>query len=398
MYDLTFFTVGGEREIADRPEWIDRIVKMRRKLTLGPCSKMILVHKDARGPRVICAEELELMFIQQGLADQVKRSIQRVSAGRVQFADQSINGRLALLASLTRDDATLDLKDASDRVSLWAVRRALRGHLLLEYLEATRSVRVLLPNGEYRLGLRKFAPMGSALCFPIEAALFYSIAVAAIAALLPGRLRWIRRHVHVYGDDIIVPREYAACVMDALEAWSLKVNRTKSFVHGFFRESCGVDAFAGYNVTPVKLKKLLPNEGQKSASELASLARTASLFVERGYVQAGEIAYREVERHLGRLPYGTSSSGFLCRVVTNASTAEHMNSHAVHARRLKGRWNYDLQRNEYKTWRVVNTTADSELDGWQRLLRNLLSGDLSSPDTTVDLNQPIALNRTWNAI
>lgn len=409
LYDLTFFTVGGERELADRPEWFSQIVKTRSKLKLGPCSKMILVHKDARGPRMVCPEELELMYLQQGLADAIKRSIQRVSMGRVQFADQTINGRLALLASLSRKDATLDLKDASDLVSLWAVRIAARGHLLLPYLEALRSVRVMLPNGKFHLGLRKFAPMGSALCFPIEAALFYSIAVAAIASLLPGRLRWIRRHVHVYGDDIIVPREYAACVMDALEAWHLKVNRTKSFVHGFFRESCGVDAFAGENVTPVKLKKLLPLKGQDSVSEIASLTRTALLFIEHGYPRAGEIAYRTVEEHIGPLPRGVKNSGFLCRVVSTPEEAEQWN--VVHSygrpycpkyvpgyRTFKGRYNDDLQRYEYLTFSVRNIKKKTVLDGWQRLLKNLLSGASSDPDQVVDLNQPIVLNRTWNAI
>lgn len=402
LYDLSYFTVGGRSEIADRPEWVTEFLSSRDRLKYGPCSRMVLVHKDARGPRVVCPEELELMFIQQGLAEQLAQIIERQSFGRVQFRDQVPNGRLALQSSLSRKDATLDLKDASNRVSLWAIRRACRGHYLLPYLEALRSTRVELPSKNRSMpviygSLRMFAPMGSALCFPIEAALFYSIAVAAITSNSNWTPERARLAVHVFGDDLIVPREFAAIVMDALEGWFLLVNRTKSFVHGFFRESCGVDAFAGENVTPVKLKKLLPSSDE-SVSELTSLTRSAYLLKARGLLRAGEVAYREVESHLGDLPFGLPESGYLCRVVSCPTAAELRNQKLAGAGRLKTRVNHDLLRREAKVWRVANPKSATSLTGWKRLLRDLLSRRLDSPDEKVDLNLPIVLRRTWMAV
>jgi hypothetical protein len=55
----------------------------------------------------------------------------------------------------------------------------------------------------------------------------------------------------VYGDDIIVPTEMATSTMVTLETFGLRVNHSKSYCTGFFRESCGGDYYKGVDITPV---------------------------------------------------------------------------------------------------------------------------------------------------
>jgi hypothetical protein len=99
-------------------------------------SKIVLVPKDSRGPRLISMEPLELQWIQQGLAREIIKFIENsrsITAGYVNFTDQDVNRDLALDASARRGDysefITLDLKDASDRVSLWLVKKLFPDHL-----------------------------------------------------------------------------------------------------------------------------------------------------------------------------------------------------------------------------------------------------------------------------
>lgn len=211
----------------------------------NPPAKVTFVPKDSRGPRTICMEPHESMYFQKGKQVKIYDYIEtpgHPAYGRINFTNQEINRHLAYLGSLDGSLATIDMKDASDLVS-WPLIQAICDPEWLVALTATRSAFVTLPDGTIR-ELKKFAPMGSALCFPIEAMLFYSIA------------RVVTRDVWVYGDDIIVPAEVATQVMSLLESYGLVCNRDKSLTTGFFRESCGGDFFRGHNITPIRFKKL----------------------------------------------------------------------------------------------------------------------------------------------
>jgi hypothetical protein len=87
----------------------------------------------------------------------------------------------------------------------------------------------------------------------MEAIVFWSICKAALE--LSGCLS----PVYVYGDDLILPSRHAKRVIAALHGLGLRVNVKKSFIHGHFRESCGVDAYHGVDATaPCRLKKRFP--------------------------------------------------------------------------------------------------------------------------------------------
>jgi hypothetical protein len=130
--------------------------------------------------------------------------------------------------------------------------------------------------------------MGSALCFPVEAMVFYTLIQSAMHQL-DGRRpssRSIRNYsklIDIYGDDIIVPVEYTDVVVRYLESYLLKVNVNKSFSKSNFRESCGADYYKGVPVNPVYARTVMPdNLRHWGAEEVLSWNATADLFYLKG--------------------------------------------------------------------------------------------------------------------
>lgn len=391
-----YFVAGGAREIADRLGWYRSL----QRLETGT-AKVVLVPKDSRGPRLISAEPLEYQWIQQGLGRKLARFLEShwLTGGQVNFTDQTINQRLALESSRTREFATLDLKDASDRVSLALVRKVFQ-HTpeLLACLEACRTTSTKLPDGSV-IDLKKFAPMGSALCFPVEALIFWVVIVAAVyqAGLSPRQatsredLRNIGKQVFVYGDDIVVPTDWALVSMQALESVGLVVNRDKSCITGYFRESCGTDAFRGVVVTPARVRT--PWTGHRSdGAAYASWVSLGNLMVAKGYPGAFRFIRELVERAYGKVPYGTSNAAYPCWIVERPAAATAGNRGAFRAR-----FSSDYQRVEFYVPRVIPRRVDSALDDWPRLLRNLVSGVGEEPSKIV-VPRSIRIKRGWTPV
>lgn len=235
--------------------------------------RLTLVPKDFRGPRGVFIHPTLAMRVQQGQRSIVEQAIERCPA--IKLKRQDLNQEQAHIGSYNRSIATLDLSDASDRISKSLVAYLFRS-TQWKYLAASRASHCMLPNWEIHR-LKMFAPMGSALCFPMQSSIFASIVICSIyyyhtgsAILQDSRLvDMIANSVRVYGDDITVPSYAFTIVVDALESFGLKVNKHKSFVHGFFRESCGYDAYHGINITPPRLRVDIDNFG--NANDFASL-------------------------------------------------------------------------------------------------------------------------------
>jgi len=221
------------------------------------------VPKNMKTPRIIAIEPTAVQYMQQGLARVVIDSIHENSLvrGMVGFTDQDVNRRLAREGSLTGNLATLDLSEASDRVSYQLVEAMCKEWpLAWAALDACRSRLADVP-GHGVIPLAKFASMGSALTFPIEAMYFLVLVFLGIQKELNRPLtRYdissLRGRVRVFGDDIIVPKEYVYSVMATLELYGSKVNRSKSFWNGSFRESCGREYYAGEDVSIVRVRKV----------------------------------------------------------------------------------------------------------------------------------------------
>jgi len=240
-----------------------------------PASRLICVRKTVKKPRLIAAEPSEHQWCQQNIWHYFcDRAHDSWIGDFVRFRDQTLNQDLCLAASRDGKACTLDLSSASDRVTCQAVESLFRANPpLIRALMASRTRLVKLPEKKLHR-LRKFATMGSAVTFPVESLLFLSV---CLAACLTKRGRKVNRRnvmalrgkVAVFGDDLIVPEDTRDLVIRGLEALRFKVNIAKSFWTGRFRESCGVDAFAGVPVTPAYWKGLVTRSSESVASTVA---------------------------------------------------------------------------------------------------------------------------------
>lgn len=257
-------------------------------------SRTTFVEKDSSGPRTIGLEPAEYQWCQQSLKDALYHYIEnhRLTKGQINFTDQSINQRLT--AHWAEFD-TLDMSKASDRNSYDLVKFLFQGTRIWPYLRASRTPGTVLPNGQI-LMFKKFAPMGSAVCFPVEALVFFAMAVAVLH--LSGYPILIAcKNVFVYGDDLIVPHGFFAALDEAFSAVGLKFNENKCCTHGKFRESCGMDAYDGIDITPVRMRKIYPTQDPTS---LIPIIKHVNRLYEMGY-RAASFSLRE--EALRRFPF-----------------------------------------------------------------------------------------------
>lgn len=379
-----FFMTGSSDELLDRVRWYKSLTRLDKGQ-----AKVVLVHKDSRGPRLISAEPLEFQYIQQGLSREVVSRLEShpLTGGYVNFEKQSVNAQLALSSSRDRKYATLDLKDASDRVSMALVRKLFSGCPdLLRALEAVRTTSTLLPDGRV-IEFKKHAPMGSAMCFPIMSVALWALAVGAVRQLVP--FDQAKTSVFVYGDDVIVPTEFAEAVISGFENVGLKVNVDKCYWSGNFRESCGMDALFGVQVTPARAK-LLPASSHDVQNYAATVALINSL-IDRGYGRASGFLTDWAEEVYGKIPYGISTSEYPCIVRPDLFDAIQCNQN----KQIRQRRNRKRQSVEVRTLGIRNDTKETELDGWPRLLQNLLQ---PSEDTKWMVRRSGKPERRWRTM
>lgn len=274
VYDYGTWFYSGLNSLVDN---LDELAGLETHQELS--ARVCFVPKDSRGPRLISTEPREYMYIQQGLMTLMYQAIEAYPMVRsmVSCIDQTRNRDLACLGSLTGLYGTIDLKDASDRVSLELVERLFPSNWV-RCLKSCRSDRTELPDGRI-VHLKKFAPMGSACCFPVEALVFWAISLASV--VIENRSdsnsfehklfqkpveEGIDSHlVSVFGDDIIAPTHCLNKIMQMLTACGLSINKSKCFTKGPFRESCGGDYFLGSNIAPVRWNFIPLSSGSTNA-------------------------------------------------------------------------------------------------------------------------------------
>lgn len=374
-------------------------------------AKLTDVAKDARGARLISVEPVEHMWIQQGQARLIREWVEKhaFTKGHLSFSDQTINASMAVEGSRTGKWATLDLKDASDRVSLdlvetiWPARISnwlktsrteyftMPATRWIDVVETQPPVGWVKPEGlgldrskcEFnaidgkampKTGLyipvwkyKKFAPMGSAVCFPVMALTIWAI----VTAELSRKHERTVRDFYIYGDDLIVDVDDVKDVRAALEACGLMLSDKKCFQGTKslrFREACGSDSFNGKPVRVHRIKKDLISENNLhsedasvgiSSETLASWFRYEAAADEACMYHFAAAVRDELEKALGedlRFVYkNLPGTPFSFRRINepNASLA------TVPHNRL--RWNKKLQRVEVLTF-VGYTSATSVLD------------------------------------
>lgn len=235
----------------------------RRRTSFARCSRVVLVPKSVTKLRTICAEPATLQWYQQGFLSSLRdyisshrylrRRIDLIGQNR-DHDPQKRNRDLAWEGSVDGSFSTIDLSAASDSVSTQLVKSWFNKSCLREALWCTRSRRSVLPDGSL-LDMNKFAPMGSALCFPIECIVFAAIVEASIREVgdSPMQSRYC-----IFGDDIVVETKYTNVLFRRLSENGFVVNTSKSFFSTnspIFRESCGGEYMDGMDVTPIRLSR-----------------------------------------------------------------------------------------------------------------------------------------------
>lgn len=324
-------------------------------------ARVVCVPKDYKSLRTICVEPKENQFAQQGLWDILRSIIHRHPSTRkcINFNDQSKNAEICKDPAL----ATIDLKDASDRVSL-------------------RLCRLLFPREFFRLVTRYrsrqlsiggklirptcFASMGSALCFPIETLVFWAITQSAIHPMSK------RRTVRVFGDDIVCPKEDAPYVTKVLEACGLKVNYSKTCIETPIRESCGAYYYNSVDVRIVRFK----NAQCGSVPAWTALTKNCQHLHELCLTHASYAMLLHLKNYW-HVPFGhfglpRSPDGFSCQ----------------------SRWNADLQRTEWRLPGLAQARVGKvkDLSGYA-LMYAWLVGNSTKPR----LSGPVKVKVDWVA-
>lgn len=227
----------------------DRCVDPTTWVDIVQGSRADTVPKDSETERFICLEPDMNMYMQRGVGKLLRESLRNVG---VYLDDQSLNQKLAFLGSRTGSLATIDLKSASDSISLSLVRLLLPSdwydaicHLRSEYTNL---------NGEW-IRLEKVSSMGNGFTFELESLIFWALSQSVL------RLHHISdTRLAIYGDDIVIHNSAAEPLELLLNYVGFTVNSSKTHVSGPFRESCGEHYFYGENVTPFYVKEPVESE------------------------------------------------------------------------------------------------------------------------------------------
>lgn len=229
--------------VLDCEPWAQHIIDTWVEPRFVEGNVMFTVPKTTIIDRVAAKEPDLNMFAQKGVGDTIRR---RLKVKGIDLNDQSINGELARIGSIDGSLATLDLSSASDSVSTRLVFELLP-YDWFALMDSIRSQKTEI-DGEIHEN-HMFSSMGNGFTFELESLLFWAIARAT--AYLTGT----RGRISVYGDDIIVPSSLATRVGIVLSHLGFKLNSSKSFWDGPFRESCGKHWYAGVDVTPFYIRQ-----------------------------------------------------------------------------------------------------------------------------------------------
>jgi len=281
--------------------------------------KVTLVPKTLKTPRVIAMEPTCMQYMQQAVYQSFTLNFERdrLLTKLIGFDDQSPNQRLAKQGSIDNRTATLDLSDASDRVSNQLVRTMVaRWPKLAKAIDATRSRRAVVGGKVIRLA--KYASMGSALCFPMEAMVFTTMIFVGIqrslnTSLSRSDVKRLSGSVRVYGDDLIVPVDHVHTVVQTLELFGARVGLSKSFWTGKFRESCGKEYYDGHDVSIVRVRRLFPTRRQ-DAEEVQSLVSLRNQLYMSGYWKTVRYLDDKIEGLIKFFPTVHRDSSLLGRV------------------------------------------------------------------------------------
>lgn len=226
--------------------------------------RLAFVPKKANTDRTVGIPATFNIYLQKAVGSHMRK---RLRLGGVDLNSQLRNQELARLSSVTGHLATLDLKSASDTISIEVVWDLLP-YEWARRLDDIRHKYYQNPDGEISR-YEKFSAMGNGFTFELESLLFFGLCVGTCQHLgLP------TEEIGIYGDDLIVPTDAAPLLTDVLSYCGFTLNKQKSFTTSAFRESCGADWFLGINVRPIFLKEEISDTSRvyRAANNIFRLA------------------------------------------------------------------------------------------------------------------------------
>lgn len=283
-------------------------------LTRYNFTKCCLVPKDFKGPRLISAESTVFQYLQQGQMKKLMRYIDYhpILSRSIQLRDQTRNQEKAM-TSYDDDTCTLDLSNASDTVSATLVWYLLSDvPKLRRQLMSTRSdymfYRGSTPREHRLVKIVAFAPMGSAVCFPVETLVFWALSMGSLMLTRPrlerkphlrpshGRrfapfgssVSEMASEIRVFGDDIIIPKDCLSTLITTLTSVGCQVNASKTCYMTPFRESCGSEWFSRSDVTIIRNRRY-NYEADLSIKDYPVLCGLQRKFFLRGLFSTAEL-------------------------------------------------------------------------------------------------------------
>lgn len=221
-------------------------------------SKLATVPKNEDTERTIAIEPSGNMCMQLAAGAYLEGALRYI--GLDISTQQPKNKAMAKLGSISGSVATLDLKAASDMISIDLVR-ALMPPEWFDFLMKIRSPAILIPKlgveDAYWVELNMISTMGNGFTFPLMTLIICALIYGYRCSLGGPSLFLSWKETCVFGDDIIIPTSEYSIAVDTLTRAGLIVNLDKSFSSGPFRESCGGDYLNGVDVTPFYVKSLL---------------------------------------------------------------------------------------------------------------------------------------------
>lgn len=210
--------------------------KLRVITTFVDGARITTVPKDTEVDRVITCEPFCNMIVQRTIEIGVRDLILKHYG--IDLDESQIIHR-ALIEDL--DNATIDLKNASNSVYYAVVKWFLDGSRLWKHLDAARSAVIDVENGmQWKLNM--LSPMGNGYTFGVMTLLLLCV------------IREYDDFGHVFGDDIIVHKDVASDVIELLQNIGFETNVKKTFISGNFRESCGGFTSEGRYITSFDLE------------------------------------------------------------------------------------------------------------------------------------------------
>lgn len=339
LYNHYVYNLGARWSIAESER------KQHHCVKVVPGSVLSTVPKDREEERTTCKEPTLNMFYQLGAKEQFECVLRDQFC--IDLSNQPHKNRfLAKQGSIDGSFATLDLKSASDSISL-KLCELLLPPCILDVLMKIRSSRTHI--GTDLVQLNMISTMGNGFTFALMTLLFASLIKAVFilhkrkcvfgsssdqkrthSFIANGKVQEItysQTNMHtlncaVFGDDIIVPTDLVADITLALSKSGFTLNVGKSFVSGPFRESCGGDYLNGDSVRGVYIKRMNNESAVYSAfNRLHAWAISTGIPLERTlrYLM-GRAKFRPVPLHHGE------DQGFLCTLAFSGKSVNKSGS------------------------------------------------------------------------